>query len=147
MNARTRSYRPRPGDDETLGSHLTRAAHGLGVAPVRCVSMVWGSRRPLLYQDLDDHALPHMVDRIAVGTRLDGSRIIAMTFAGLEGRLMPRRWPAAHKVWILPVSVSSHEAELRALLRHTLRRTRLQPHLRRVGASACPSAPRPSGGP
>ena len=102
-------YRPNVQPDETLGSYLTRAAHGTGVTPVRFVSMVWGSQRPLLYQDLDNLAPAHVAMRIGDGTGLDERAVTAMTFAALEGRLFQTHWPKGRKAWILPVSIESND--------------------------------------
>jgi hypothetical protein len=108
-------YRPRPLPDELLTSYLLRLAAGLNLAPTQFLSAVWGSKRSLLNQDLDNYAPPHIARRIADGTCISVDAVHKMTLASYGGTLLAQHNPRGRNAWLLPTTIKSNDRRRRGL--------------------------------
>lgn len=108
-------YRPRPLEDELLTSYLLRVAAGLDLRPTRFLSAIWGSRRSLLNQDLDNFVPRHIAQRVADGTCIEVDDVHAMTLANYAGSLLVNHNPRGRNPWLLPTTIKSNDRRRRGL--------------------------------
>ena len=102
-------FRPKPQPDELLSSYLCRIAAGMQLKPITMLTVMFGSDRTFLGQDIDNFAPEHVVTAISQGVGMEREAVEATTLRSFEGWLVESYSVKGRKTWILPtVAKSNH---------------------------------------
>ena len=101
-------YQPVPQEGELLSSYLCRLATGMDMKPITFLNTVFGSKKNLLCQDLDNHAPERIIERIAMGTQRPLDEITACTLPSFVGTLLVRHNPRGRNPWLLPTTIDNN---------------------------------------
>ncbi|BBC70902.1 conserved hypothetical protein [Altererythrobacter sp. B11] len=101
-------YQPKPQPDELLSSYLCRLAAGMDLKPITFLNTIFGSRKNLLAQDLDNYAPDRIIERISIGTQRSPDEIAACTLPSLVGTLLTTHNPKGRNPWLLPTTIDNN---------------------------------------
>lgn len=101
-------YQPAPLPDELLSSFLCRLAVGMDLKPITFLNTVFGSRKNLLAQDLDNHAPERIIERVSAGTQRSGYELADCTLPSYVGTLLTTHNPRGRNPWLLPTTIDNN---------------------------------------
>lgn len=101
-------YQPAPLPDELLSSFLCRLAVGMDLKPITFLNTVFGSRKNLLAQDLDNHAPERIIERVSAGTQRSGYELADCTLPSYVGTLLTTHNSRGRNPWLLPTTIDNN---------------------------------------
>lgn len=111
INPKPWPYRPQPLPDELISSYLWRLSNGMMFSPSSFLSIIFGTRKNLLAQDLDNYTPDHIFQRVAFGTQINIDDLARHSLRAYVGTLHLSGFPTGRRPWILPVSVNNNDRQ------------------------------------